>query len=669
MCKRFEDFEKEAQQYRQILINYRDKGEVFTDPNFHPRKKIPESQVDLNSVEWIRVDDIYPAPLFKQDLIQPDFVNQGAIGDCYFVSALVQLSTQPYLVPYLFDHKSELYLDTEPDSINLKCGAVVIYFHAFGRKTPVLIDTLLPCHIYSKEPIFSRPINKTKSAWFCLVEKAYAKLYESYSEIVSGDLTQSIYSLYGYYSSMKSMASIKDSKKMSAYEALKKHKEEGAIMGTSIHVDRLNGITEDDVNKKGLVPIHSYLILKLKQFEGKNFVCLRNPWGEKEWNGDWSDESDLWTPQMKEEFGLKVGNDGTFWMIESDFFKYFSDISITKPIPPNWHKKHIEYKMKPLLDLNESIKFDELPGICFKINEDENSDKNNKILIISERRHKLLDDDGNVNNEPPPFCCPVGLKSFLSIFLSTPSRVLSVHDCASRNKSVSRYCLFHRNGLCSYSEDVYVTFFCELDFDLYDEKNPEVLMPEDRRSGVFYNFSMLNKGNLKTLKKSEQNEDQSNSQENVNGQNNSPEISKNQNDSNGQINSPENAVNNSNDNNNDHENSPENNEGQNDSPKPNDAQNNLQQKSQINAPDKVKSKQTKTIQKNEQNKRKITKTLNSNENKQIRKQPVLHNKTKLSKNEPEKVQNDQDNQLNSRSLRKMFNSIRDNVFQSYFPDS
>jgi len=26
---------------------------------------------------------------------------------------------------------------------------------------------------------------------------------------------------------------------------------------------------------------------------------MRNPWGDGEWTGDWSDGSNLWTPELK----------------------------------------------------------------------------------------------------------------------------------------------------------------------------------------------------------------------------------------------------------------------------------------------------------------------------------------------------------------------------------
>ena len=34
-------------------------------------------------------------------------------------------------------------------------------------------------------------------------------------------------------------------------------------------------------------------------------VQLRNPWGNFEWQGDWSDHSDLWTPTLRAEVRIQ----------------------------------------------------------------------------------------------------------------------------------------------------------------------------------------------------------------------------------------------------------------------------------------------------------------------------------------------------------------------------
>jgi calpain-15 len=47
-------------------------------------------------------------------------------------------------------------------------------------------------------------------------------------------------------------------------------------------------------------------------------IKLRNPWGDFEWNGNWSDESDLWTDELKELAGYTDDNDGTFMMCLED---------------------------------------------------------------------------------------------------------------------------------------------------------------------------------------------------------------------------------------------------------------------------------------------------------------------------------------------------------------
>lgn len=45
-------------------------------------------------------------------------------------------------------------------------------------------------------------------------------------------------------------------------------------------------------------------------------VRVRNPWGESEWNGAWSDNSAEWkrlSAAERADFGLVVENDGEFW--------------------------------------------------------------------------------------------------------------------------------------------------------------------------------------------------------------------------------------------------------------------------------------------------------------------------------------------------------------------
>lgn len=50
---------------------------------------------------------------------------------------------------------------------------------------------------------------------------------------------------------------------------------------------------------------------------------IRNPWGEGEWTGPWSDNSPLWEqyPDIKTELYDVNADDGVFWMAFEDFVK------------------------------------------------------------------------------------------------------------------------------------------------------------------------------------------------------------------------------------------------------------------------------------------------------------------------------------------------------------
>ena len=66
-------------------------------------------------------------------------------------------------------------------------------------------------------------------------------------------------------------------------------------------------------------------------FAGKthNLVRIRNPWGNREWTGNWSDEKIQSLPDdIKEEHGIIDEDDGEFYMSMKDVLKQFDSISI-----------------------------------------------------------------------------------------------------------------------------------------------------------------------------------------------------------------------------------------------------------------------------------------------------------------------------------------------------
>jgi len=53
---------------------------------------------------------------------------------------------------------------------------------------------------------------------------------------------------------------------------------------------------------------------------------LRNPWGKGEWQGEWSDNSSIWTTELKQQLNWESADDGVFYMNWNDFLKYYSDV-------------------------------------------------------------------------------------------------------------------------------------------------------------------------------------------------------------------------------------------------------------------------------------------------------------------------------------------------------
>lgn len=80
------------------------------------------------------------------------------------------------------------------------------------------------------------------------------------------------------------------------------------------------------------------LTLIFLSYPAAPLIQLRNPWGNLEWKGAWSDNDAHWTPSARAELKKlsrvsndKLGlDDGTFWMCAADFCQYFAGVQICR---------------------------------------------------------------------------------------------------------------------------------------------------------------------------------------------------------------------------------------------------------------------------------------------------------------------------------------------------
>ena len=99
-------------------------------------------------------------------------------------------------------------------------------------------------------------------------------------------------------------------------------------MCTAVASQANEEMNKADMKKVGLVDAHAYsligaTILELDNGGQERLLKVRNPWGKREWTGDWSDKSPLWTAKTKAQVNLVDADDGTFWISFRDYCTFF----------------------------------------------------------------------------------------------------------------------------------------------------------------------------------------------------------------------------------------------------------------------------------------------------------------------------------------------------------
>ena len=185
-----------------------------------------------------------------------------------------------------------------------KKGLYVFRFFKNFRWVYVITDDRLPCQ--NERPVFGTCKNLNE-LWVPLIEKAYAKLHGCYQSLISGFIDDALTELTGLVAEkilLHDKAEIFPNKsigdKDTFWEFLLSRVKEKCLMGCS---RSNNGEKEIVINgeRTGIIAGHAYSVLDAFEMPNPNknahrqshrILRVRNPWGQKEWTGKWSDRSD-----------------------------------------------------------------------------------------------------------------------------------------------------------------------------------------------------------------------------------------------------------------------------------------------------------------------------------------------------------------------------------------
>ncbi|XP_032402533.1 calpain-8-like [Xiphophorus hellerii] len=310
-------FGQDFRQLKEFCVGRRLK---FIDDMFPPDSKSIGQGVlspsDLARVVWLRPARIAQNPSFVlQGFSRFDF-GQGVLGNCWFLASIGALTFQDQILQQV--------VPQEQDFDENYCGLFHFRFWRFGKWVDVVIDDKLPTINGSLIFVHSK---KQNEFWPALLEKAYAKVCGSYTDMNAGTPAEAMMDFTGgVHMSIQLSDPPPD-----LWGLMSRAGNFSALLSCSTPQGESSSLT---LSPNGLVQGHAYTVTGVVQMmsRGKPVKMLRlwNPWGKGEWNGDWSDRSSLWqtVSSQDREKCLSVVDDGEFWMTLEDFSKFFTDLNI-----------------------------------------------------------------------------------------------------------------------------------------------------------------------------------------------------------------------------------------------------------------------------------------------------------------------------------------------------
>uniref|UniRef100_A0A8C9WEF7 Calpain 8 n=1 Tax=Scleropages formosus TaxID=113540 RepID=A0A8C9WEF7_SCLFO len=326
------------QDYATLKSQCLQRGRLFEDDAFPASsrslgfKELGPLSPKTRGVVWKRPKELCPKPYFIDNGATRTDICQGELGDCWLLAAIASLTLDDEILARVVPPGQDFDQDY--------AGIFHFQFWQFGDWIDVVIDDRLPTR--DGKLLF---VHSSEGAefWSALLEKAYAKLNGCYEALSGGTTTEGFEDFTGGISEGYEL----NKAPPHLFKIIKKALGLGSLLGCSI--DITSAYETEAVTALKLVKGHAYSLTGAEEvhYQGSTveLVRLRNPWGEVEWTGPWSDSSEEWNRILPEE-KAKLANaaeDGEFWMAYSDFIKQFSTLEICNLTPDTLTSDEVAY--------------------------------------------------------------------------------------------------------------------------------------------------------------------------------------------------------------------------------------------------------------------------------------------------------------------------------------
>ena len=301
-----------------LLLNQLNKyNSVFIDDEFNKEASIMNNDKSSKEILWLK-----PSQLFKIDYSEIQMFKefQGCTVSKSFegVSLLALIST------LLAEYPSRLIRVFNTRDTN-QYGIYSINLYECCLIQEIIVDDTFPCQ-NNNENLIIKPDNQ--ELWPLVLEKAMAKLYGSYNNIHNlgvDEILETICGMPTYLFNLKEYETEELWSQIYAYDKLN-------------YIISMGKFSESDKKTNQRILSQIFSIVTLYEFNVYKIIKIKIINNNFSWKGDFSEDSKLWTNEIKEKVGFLKNEKNIIYMKSEDLTKNFDSLIICHYYE-NWHRK------------------------------------------------------------------------------------------------------------------------------------------------------------------------------------------------------------------------------------------------------------------------------------------------------------------------------------------